>query len=81
MPFARLLKLKFPFASAVVVALAAPLRVTVAPLPLAAGLRVPVIDQDCTAAVKLSALTLAPVTVTTCDAGEKLTPALLGVTV
>ena len=76
-----MLKLKFPFASAVVVALAAPLRVTVAPLPLAVGLRVPVIDQDCTAAVKLTPVTFAPVTVTVWLGGLRVNPLMLGVTV
>src|ERR1700684_1085525 len=40
-PFARLRKLKLPELSAVVVVLRAPLRLTVAPEPLAAGLMLP----------------------------------------
>ena len=67
-----------------VVALAAPLSVTVAPEPFAAGLTVPemlyVVGDPVEAAVKLTAETLAPLTVTGELAGLKLSPLLLGVT-
>jgi hypothetical protein len=68
----------------VVVALAAPLSVTVAPEPFDAGLTVPemlyVVGDPVEAAVKLTAETLAPLTVTGELAGLKLSPLLLGVT-
>jgi len=52
---------------AVVVALAAPLKVTVAPLPPATGLIVPEmlkVEPLCVAAVKFTPATFAPLTVT-----------------
>jgi hypothetical protein len=69
---------------AVVVALAAPLSVTVAPEPFAAGLTVPemlyVVGDPVEAAVKFTAETLAPLTLTGELAGLKLNPLLPGVT-
>ena len=63
-----------------VVALAAPLRVTVAPLPPAVGLIVPEMVQVCAAAVKLT-VWFAPLMVTAELGGVKLYPVLLGVIV
>src|SRR5579863_6845210 len=66
-PFTKFAKLKFPDASAVVVAVACPLNVTVAPLPPAAGLMVPEMVQVATeVAVKLIPLALAPLITTVC---------------
>jgi hypothetical protein len=56
-------KLYAPELSAVVVALAAPLSVTVAPLPPAAGLIVPEMLNVCAVAVKLNPVIFAPATV------------------
>ena len=67
-----------PEASAVAVALAAPLNVTVAPLP---AVIVPEILQVITAAVKFTAVTLALLMVTGWLAGLMVKPLLLGVTV
>ena len=68
----------------VVVALAAPARVTVTPDPSIAGLTVPemvnVLD-DVVDAVKFTPVTWAPFTVTCWLGGVKLTPLLLAVTV
>jgi hypothetical protein len=73
---------KFPDASAVVVALAVPLNVSVAPLPLAAGLTVPeMLHVGMGVAVKLTAVTLAPLTVTGALVGLKVKPVFDGVTV
>ena len=77
---ARPVKLYAPEAFAVVVALAAPLSVTVAPLPPAVGLTVPEMVQVCAAAVKLT-VWFAPLTVTAELRGVKVKPAWLGVTV
>ena len=66
------------------VALAAPLRVTVAPLPLAAGLIVPEMLQvgadELDEMVKLTPATFAPLTVAAWLPGLKLKPVLPGVT-
>lgn len=70
-----------PFASAVVVLLAAPLSVTVAPEVVAAGLKLPDREKVCTAAVKLTAVFDVPVIVTFWLVGLKMTPLLEGVTV
>jgi hypothetical protein len=67
-------KLKLPDASAVVVKLAAPLSVTVAPAPVEAGLMVPEMLNVGVAAVatKLTAVTLALLMVTAWLLGLKL---------
>ena len=81
-PFARLPNVKFPELSAVTVALAAPPRVTVVPLPLAAGLIVP--EMLCvppTEPVKFTPVELAPLTVTFALAGVKAYEPFEGVTV
>jgi hypothetical protein len=52
--------------------------VTVAPLPIEAGMRRPLRVTGC--AVKFTAETFAPLTVTGRLAGVKVNPALLGVT-
>ena len=67
-----------PEASAVAVALAAPLNATVAPLP---PVIVPEMLQVITVAVKFTAVTLAPEIVTVWLAGLMVKPLLLGVTV
>jgi hypothetical protein len=81
-PLPSEVKLKLPDASAVVVKLPAPLRVTVAPAPAEAGLIVPeMVYVGATAvAVKFIAVTLAPLSVTAWLPGLKLKPVLLGVT-
>ena len=73
-------KLYAPEASAVTVALAAPLSVTVAPAP---PVIVPEITQvDCVpVAVKFWPVASAPLTVTARLAGLKVKPVMLGVTV
>jgi hypothetical protein len=71
-------KLKLPDPSAVTVALAVPLNVTVAALPL---LIVPKILQLIAVAVKFTAVALAPLIVTARFTGLKVKPVLLGVTV
>jgi hypothetical protein len=63
------------------VALAAPLKVTVAPLPPATGEIVPDIDPVCTAAVKFKAVALDSFNVKDNLEGVNVTPVLLGVTV
>jgi len=68
----------------VVEALAAPVRLMVAPLPLAAGVIVPERVKVCggfCVAVKLTPVTLAELIVAFWLAGVKLNPVLLGVTV
>jgi hypothetical protein len=65
----------------VVDALAAPLRVTVAPLPLAAGLMVPEMVKACAVSVKLIPVTFVPLTVIFVLPGLNVYPALLGVSV
>ena len=81
------LKLKLPKLSAVAVALAAPLRVTVVPAPFAAGLMTPeMLNVGCGGAVtleaaKLTAVMFAVVRVALCIDGPKLYPLLLGVSV
>jgi hypothetical protein len=73
---------KFPDASAVVVPLAVPLNVSVVPLPLAAGLTVPeMLHVGTGVAVKLTAVTFAPLTVTGALVGLKVKPVFDGVTV
>jgi hypothetical protein len=69
---------------AVVVALAAPLNVTVAPFPPAAGLIVPemlYVGLTCWVAVKLTPVTVAPDTVTFWLVGLNVYPVRLGVSV
>ena len=68
-----------PDASVVVTALAAPLNVTVAPLPIAAGEIVPLIVTAC--AVKLAPVTLLPAIVTGWLAGLNVHPFLAASTV
>jgi hypothetical protein len=68
----------------VVVALEAPLKVTVAPAPPAEGLIVPEIEKvagGCAVAMKFRPVTLAEAIVVDCDAGLKVKPVWLGVTV
>jgi len=68
----------------VVVAAAAPPRVTVAPDPLPAGLTVPEMPKvfwDPPETVKFTPVTSAPFTVTCTLVGLKVTPLLLAVTV
>ena len=67
-----------PEASAVTVALAAPLKVTVAPLP---PVIVPEMLQVITVAVKFTAVALAPLMVTGWLVGLIVNPLLVGVTV
>ena len=67
-----------PEASAVAVALAAPLKVTVAPLP---PVIVPEMLQVIAVAVKFTAVAFAPLIVTAWLAGLMVKPALMGVTV
>jgi hypothetical protein len=65
-----------------VVAFAAPLKVTVAPLPPATGLIVPEMLNVCAVAVKLAPeVTLAPLMVTVALPGLKVNPVWLGVIV
>ena len=64
-----------------VVALAAPLRVMVAPDPLAAGVMVPEMLYVTAEAVKFAPVTLAPLTVTGRLEGLNVKPLLLAVTV
>ena len=69
---------------AVVVALEAPLKVTVAPDPPAAGLTVPEIEKvagGCAVAVKFKPVTLAEAIVAGSEAGVNVNPVWLGVTV
>jgi hypothetical protein len=69
---------------AVVVALEVPLSVTVAPTPPAAGLIVPEIEKvagGCAVAVKFKPATLADAMVAGSEAGLKVNPVWLGVTV
>jgi hypothetical protein len=80
-------KLKLPKLSAVAVALAAPLKVTVAPAPFAAGLMMPEMlnvgggGAVTLEAAKFTAATLAAATVVLCIDGPKVYPLLLGVSV
>ena len=69
---------------ATVVAPDVPPKVTVAPAPPAAGLNVPEIEKvagGCAVAVKFKPETLAEAMVVDCDAGLKVYPVWLGVTV
>ena len=62
----------------------APLKVTVAPAPPAAGLMVPEMEKvagGCAVAVKFKPVTLAEAIVTGSEAGLKVNPVWLGVTV
>jgi uncharacterized membrane protein len=69
-PFNNPVKLKLPELLVVVVAAAAPLRVTIAPLPPVVGLMVPeTLNVGVTIAVKFIAVTFAPLTVTAWIAG------------
>ncbi len=76
-------KLKAPVLLTVVEAEDAPLRVTVAPLPVPAGVMVPEMEKvgAALAAVKAGTVALPLLTVTDCTLGLKLNPELLGVTV
>jgi hypothetical protein len=79
---AKPVNVKFPEASAVVVPLAAPVNVIVVPVPLAGGLTVPeMLQVGSGAAVKLTAVTFAPLTVTGWLVGVKVNPVFDGVTV
>jgi len=81
-PLARPVNEKLPDASAVVVPLVAPLSVNVVPVPFAAGLTVPeMLKVAIGVAVKLTAVTFAPLTVTGWFVGENVKPVLDGVTV
>jgi hypothetical protein len=62
-PFASPLNVYAPAVFAVAMALAAPLSVTVAPLPPAVGLIVPEMLNVCAVAVKFTPVTFAPLTV------------------
>ena len=74
-PLAKPLNVYAPELFAVVVALAAPLNVTVAPLPPAAGVIVPeILYVAIEVAVKLMPVTLAPLTVALWLAGLKVKP-------
>ena len=75
---AKLAKLKFPELSAVVAALAAPLSVTVAPLP---PVIVPEMLKVCVVVVKFTPVTFALLIVTALFAGVNVNPDLLGVMV
>jgi hypothetical protein len=67
---------------AVVVALAAPLKVTVTPLPVAVGLIVPeMLYVGMTVAVKFAVVMFAPLTNSGKLVGEKVYPDSVGVTV
>ena len=70
-----------PEGSAVAVALAAPLSVTVAALPLAEGVMLPEIVYVTAVELKLTAVTLALAMVTLWLAGVKVNPLLLAATV
>jgi hypothetical protein len=77
-------KVYAPEPFAVVVALEAPLNVTVAPDPPAVGLIVPEIENvagGVAVAVKFKFVTLAEAIVVACDPGVNVKPVLLGVTV
>ena len=79
---AKPVNVKFPEASAVVVPLAAPVNVIVVPVPLAAGLTVPeMLHVGRGVAVKLTAVTFAPLTVTGWLVGVNVKPVFDGVTV
>src|SRR5271157_4943093 len=78
-PFARPENVYAPEALAVVVAVEVPVSAIVAPLPVVPTL--PVIVQVCAVAVKLAAVTFAPLTVTATLAGLKVKPLKLGVMV
>ena len=78
-PFASLEKVYAPEALAVVVAVEVPVSAMVAPLPDVPT--PPVIVQVCAVAVKLPAVTFAPLTVTATLAGENVKPVKLGVMV
>jgi hypothetical protein len=72
---AKPVKLKTPVLLEVVTALAAPLSVTVAPLPPVVGLIVPEmlnVGPTCAVAVKFTPVTLAPLTVALWLTGEKV---------
>ena len=76
------MNVKLPEASAAVVRLAAPLSVSVVPVPVAAGLTVPeMLQVGIGVAVKLTAVTFAPLTVTGRLVGVNVKPVLDGVTV
>jgi hypothetical protein len=72
---------KLPEESAVTLALAAPLNVTVAPLPEFVGLIAPDMLNVAVGVVKLRPVTLVPLTVKFRLTGLKVNPVLLGVTV
>jgi hypothetical protein len=74
-PLANPVNVYAPKLLAVVVALAAPLSVTVAPLPPAVGLIVPEILKVCAVSVKFIPAMLAPLTVMLWLLGVKVKPA------
>jgi hypothetical protein len=83
LPFARPVKLYAPDALAVAVAVDAPVNLTVAPEP-PDPLIVPEIENVCCVValdVKLMPVTLAALTVATCDVGLNVNPVCVGVTV
>jgi hypothetical protein len=80
-PFASPLNVYAPELFAVVVVLAPPLSVTVAPLPPAVGLIVPEMLNVCAVAVKFTPVTFAPLTVAFRLAGANVNPVWLGVSV
>jgi hypothetical protein len=81
-PFPNPVNVKDPELLAVTVALVAPLRVTVAPLPPAVGLIVPEMLKVWLpgAAVKFTPTTFAPFTVAVWAVGLNVKPVRLGVT-
>jgi hypothetical protein len=78
-PLARPVNVKLPAALAVVVAFDFPVSAIVAPLPEVPT--PPVIVQVCAVAVKVAAVTFAPLTVTATLVGLNVYPLLVGVTV
>jgi hypothetical protein len=77
-------KVYAPEPLATVVALEVPLKVTVAPAPPVVGLIVPEIEKvagGCAVAVKFKPVTLAEAMVAGSEAGLKVNPVWLGVTV
>ena len=72
---------KLPDESAVTMAVPAPLRETVAPLPNDAGVIVPEIEKVCCVSLKFMPVTSPDETVTFCEAGVNVNPDLVGVAV
>ncbi len=82
MPFTRPTNVKLPLASAVAVALAVPVRVTVAEAPDAEGVIEPeILKVVVDPVVKFTPVTLALLIVTDWLVGLNVTPVLVGVTV